>query len=364
MASELSLADLHRKLVKLAQGDLSFALGVILRADGSTPQKAGVKALIEASGRIWGTLGGGLVEAEAQRLAIEACRSKQPIVFDFLLRGADAADATAICGGAMRLLLDPTIGGQAANREAYAQAAQAAARRERGVVLTTLETANSTSVAVQWLPETEAASLSAPPGSLAVLSCLGRETPQLVTVDSPATGEAIEVFIEPVIAPPRLVIAGGGHVGQAVAQQASLLGFEITVIDDRPEFTEPALFPAGVATRCGPIAEQIRELLPAADTYVVIVTRNHVQDAEVLAACIRAALAYLGMIGSRRKVALMREQFLGESLATEEEFNRVFAPIGLDIGAVTVAEIAASIVAQLVAVRRQGRGLAREYGRS
>jgi xanthine dehydrogenase accessory factor len=251
----------------------------------------------------------------------------------------------------MRLLLDPTIGRHAANREAYARAAQAVVRRERGVLLTTLRTGTRTNVDVQWLPETQAASFSAPPGSQAVSSSLARETPQLVTARWGPAGETLEVFIEPVIAPPRLLIAGGGHVGQAVAQQASLLGFEITVIDDRPEFAEPALFPAGVATRCGPISDQIRDLRPEADTYLVIVTRNHVQDAEVLSAWIRAPLAYLGMIGSRRKVALMRGHFLRHALATEEQFDRVFAPIGLEIGAVTVAEIAASIVAQLVAVR-------------
>jgi xanthine dehydrogenase accessory factor len=361
MASELAIADLQLKLVELSQGRVSCALAVILRVDGSTPQKAGVKALIEDSGTIWGTLGGGRVEAEARRLAVEACRSQRPLVFDFPLDGTAAADSAAICGGAMRLLLDPTIGQHAANRAAYARAAQAVARRERGVLLTTVD---HTRVAVQWLCATDAAARSAPPGGAVVLSCLARETPQLVTTDSPVAGETVEVFIEPVTAPPRLLIAGGGHVGQAVAQQAGRLGFEITVLDDRPEFTAAALFPAGVATRCGPPAELIRDLLSAADTYVVIVTRNHVQDAEVLAACIHTPLAYLGMIGSRRKAALVREQFLGNALATEEEFNRVFTPIGLDLGAVTVAEIATSITAQLVAVRRTGRGQAVEHGRT
>ena len=89
------------------------------------------------------------------------------------------------------------------------------------------------------------------------------------------------------------------------------------------------------------------------NTYVVIVTRGHEKDAEALAACVRRPAAYLGMIGSRRKVALMRKDFLESGRATAEEFDRVYAPIGLDIGAITVPEIAASIVAQLISVRRR-----------
>jgi xanthine dehydrogenase accessory factor len=132
------------------------------------------------------------------------------------------------------------------------------------------------------------------------------------------------------------------------------VGFDVVVIDDRPEFTDPALYPAGATTRCGDIPAQIAAGPVAGDTYIVIVTRGHKLDAEVLRACINSPAAYVGMIGSRRKVALMRRNFIESGLATEEQFRRVHAPIGLDIGAVTVPEIAASITAELIAVRRKG----------
>jgi xanthine dehydrogenase accessory factor len=115
------------------------------------------------------------------------------------------------------------------------------------------------------------------------------------------------------------------------------------------------LFPEGTAVCCGGISEALSTFALRADTYVVSVTRGHEQDAKVLAACVRQPLAYLGMIGSRRKVAMLRREFIESGRATAEEFNRVAAPIGLDIGAITVPEIAASIVAQLIAVRRKGR---------
>ena len=164
----------------------------------------------------------------------------------------------------------------------------------------------------------------------------------------------MEAFVEPLLPPPLLVIAGGGHVGHAVALEAQRVGFDVTLIDDRPEYADAALFPPGIRVECGPVAQRIVACPLDADSYVVLVTRGHRHDAEALAACIHRPLAYLGMIGSRRKVALVRKRFLESGLATEAEFDRVRAPIGLEIGAVTVPEIAVSIVAQLIAVRRKG----------
>jgi xanthine dehydrogenase accessory factor len=176
-----------------------------------------------------------------------------------------------------------------------------------------------------------------------------------VLLRRPIAEGAEEVFVEPVLPHPRLVIAGGGHVGQAVALEAFRVGFDVTVIDDRPEFAAAALFPPGVSAVCGPVPAQIAAYGLDDDSYVVLVTRGHRHDAEALERCIHRRLAYLGMIGSRRKVALLREKFLETGLATAEEFDRVRAPIGLEIGAVTVPEIAVSIVAQLIAVRRRAR---------
>ena len=207
---------------------------------------------------------------------------------------------------------------------------------------------------MRWLPEEAVAAQSDFPGSDALRMCLVQERPQLFADRAQAAQQSIEVFVEPVVPSPLLLIGGGGHVGQALALLATQVGFDVTVFDDRPEFTAAALFPPGVTARCGPIPAQIAAAAIGLDTYVVIVTRGHAHDASALAACIHAPAAYIGMIGSRRKVALMRESFLARGLATEAELDRVFAPVGLDIGAITVPEIAASIAAQLIAVRRKG----------
>ncbi len=343
--------DIHQKVVEFIDDGRSFAVALILKAEGSTPRKAGVRAIIDRTGKIWGTLGGGLVEAEAQRRAVEACQSKCPIAFDLHLRGTDRADDVPICGGIMRILIDPTA---VKDRESYAQVAEATRQRQRGVMLTTARSTAETEVTSQWFPQEAIPSDVAFPGADNIRSCLDRERPQLFMKSSQDPDTLAEVLVEPVIPRPLLLIAGGGHIGQALALQGGLVGFDIAVIDDRPEFTNPTLFPEGTTTRCGDIPKQLAGLPIASDTYIVIVTRGHKLDAEALEACIRAPAAYVGMIGSKRKIALIRENFLKSGLATAEEFDRVFAPIGLDIGAVTVPEIAASITAELIAARRKG----------
>lgn len=324
--------DIHRKIIELTDRHVPFALVLVLSTYGSTPQRAGAKAVVEETGRIWGTVGGGLVETEARRIAVEACRSQRPTVFEFCADNDDAKESGAICGGRLRILVDPTA---TRHRACYAQAIEALQRRDRGVLVTTI---HGSEVQVEWQADS---------------AC--RAGPETVFVAHPGPGRQAgsTVFIEPVVPPPLLLITGGGHVGQALALQAMLVGFEVTVVDDRAEFTDPTIFPQGVKTRCGPVSEEIAACPIGPDTYIVIVARGHRQDAEALAACIRQPTAYVGMIGSRRKVALIRKSFLEGGLATPEEFDRVFAPIGLDIGAVTVPEIAASIVAQLIAVRRK-----------
>jgi len=344
-------AEICQQVVEFIDRGEVFAVALVLKAEGSTPRKPGVRAIIDQTGKIHGTLGGGLVEAEAQRRAVEACRSNLPVVFDMDLYGADRAANDPICGGSMRIVIDPTA---AKDRASYAGMAKAVKKRQRGVMLTTIRTSKQTEARSQWLAQEDIQSDAPFPGTEKISSCLACETPELFTVSIRNPEALTEVLVEPVIPKPLLLIAGGGHIGQALALQASLVGFDITVIDDRAEFTDPALYPEGTTTYCDDLPQKIAALSVGDDTYVVLVTRGHKLDAETLEACINAPVAYVGMIGSKRKVALIRKNFIESGIATEEQFDRVFTPIGLDIGAVTVPEIAASITAELIAVRRKG----------
>ncbi|MBN2476419.1 MAG: XdhC family protein [Pirellulales bacterium] len=348
---QTSIEDIYRTLVELADQGRAFVLAVVLGADGSTPCKAGSKAIVDAEGVIQGTIGGGLVEAETQRRAAETIRIGRPIVLDFNLEDGAVGGARPICGGAMRVLMDPTA---ARHRAAYDAASALRLGRRRGVLLTTVRGRKRPQVAVECLAAQAIAPELGFPGAEAARSVLEHEEPRLFVSESTPGEERLEVFVEPLMPRPTLLIVGGGHVGQAVAAQAALVGFDIVVIDDRPEFTRPELFPRGATAYCGSIGEEVARFPIEADTYVVIVTRGHQHDADALAACLHQPAAYVGMIGSRRKVAMMRQDLVASGRAAPAEFDHVYAPIGLDIGSVTVPEIAACIVAQLIAVRRKG----------
>ena len=163
-------------------------------------------------------------------------------------------------------------------------------------------------------------------------------------------GGTLEVFVEPILPQPVAYLFGGGHVSMAVAKAASAAGFGIVVIDDREQFANRDRFP---------MAEQVftnfegafAQLRPNASSYLIIVTRGHKEDMRVLSWAVRTDARYIGMIGSKRKV-LSTYKALEADGYKPEEFDRVFAPMGLEVGALSPEEIAVSITAELVAVRR------------
>lgn len=164
-------------------------------------------------------------------------------------------------------------------------------------------------------------------------------------------GGKMGVFIEPICTSRKLFIFGAGHIGKALAKFAVDLDFSVHVIDPRPEMFDESF------ANC---AQTIQDFVPAAheiesdsSSFIVIVTPKHVFDEDVVAVVARKPHTYLGMIGSRRKVALLRKRFVEENILTEEELNSVDMPIGLKIGAETPAEIAISILSKMIAVRNQ-----------
>lgn len=162
-------------------------------------------------------------------------------------------------------------------------------------------------------------------------------------------GGRVTAFVEPLVAPPRLLLFGGGHVGREVSRVAALVGLAVHVVDDRAEWASAERFPE--ATRClaVPFAAGIDELGTRSTDRVVIVTRGHDHDQAVLEALVGRDLAYLGMIGSKRKVAVALKA-LRECGVPADAIARIRAPIGLDLGGGSPAEIAVAVVAEMIAV--------------
>lgn len=161
-------------------------------------------------------------------------------------------------------------------------------------------------------------------------------------------------LMEPYFPEPRLIIFGGGHIAKPLAEFGAKLGFLVTVVDDRPIFANKERFPDAEKVICESFENSFKYLNLNEAAFVVIVTRGHRHDLDCLKLVLKCKTAYTGMIGSRRRVKSVKEQLLCEGYS-EEQINKVYAPIGLEIGAVTPEEIAISIIAQVVSQRRQGR---------
>src|SRR5437868_10910515 len=168
-------------------------------------------------------------------------------------------------------------------------------------------------------------------------------------------GATLELFIEVLYPEPRLIIAGAGYVAQALARLASTLDFRIVVVDDRRDLADPIVFDETVQLTFGDIPETIHELEPDESSWIVIVTRGHHLDKDALKAALETNAAYIGMIGSPSKVKRIFKDLLKEGIA-RERLEQVHAPIGLDLGAETPDEIALSIAAEMVMIRKQGSG--------
>jgi xanthine dehydrogenase accessory factor len=355
------------------------ALCTVVAARGSTPQKAGAKMIALGNAEAVGTIGGGCVEAEVRRRAVRLIAEGRAEVAEFSLDSDYGWDDGLICGGSLRVLVEPLSRFTADDVALLREAVAGRGRGLRRVMATVVRDGPAVSAGRFLLEEAangewRMASGGAIDGafphsplatrqslSTGLAECLRRRKPVSVRLDSGGVavtglGEAAEsavareVFLEPVLPRIRLVIAGAGHVGQALAGLAAGLDFETVVIDDRDGYANPQRFPVADRLIVGDIPRTLADMEIGPGDYVVVVTRGHKNDADALFSVIRKPAGYLGLIGSRRKIKLIFDGFRAAGVP-EDAIARVHAPIGLDIGSETVAEIAVSIAAELVAVR-------------
>ncbi len=184
---------------------------------------------------------------------------------------------------------------------------------------------------------------------------LREEKSKLVPLEIPDAGGKIEVFFEVMLAPPTLFVVGAGHIAVPLVQFAKILDFHVAVLDDRILFANRERFPQADEILVGDMAEALRGMAITPSTYIVLITRGHKYDEPCLREIIDSPAKYIGMIGSRRRIKACFQRFREEEKIAEEIIERVYAPIGLDINTETPEEIALSILAEIVKVRRGGK---------
>jgi len=251
--------DIYQEVVKIRAEGEEAALVTVISASGSTPREEGAKMLVRPDGSIVGSIGGGSVELQVIKEAIEVIKGGKPVHLCYRLK--EGEELGMLCGG------------------------------------------------------------------------------------------DVEIFIEPVIPAPTVFIFGGGHIALPLAKMARLVGFKIVVIDNRPEYATPQRFPEVEQTLAIDYAQVFSKLKIGRTGYIVIVTHGHMGDEVVLEGALKTEAKYIGMIGSKTKNKAVYSHLLAKGI-TQKQLDMVYAPIGLSIHAQTPEEIAVSILAEIIQVRR------------
>jgi len=352
--------NIYLQLVEELNQDSNLVLATVTGTQGSTPQKPGSSAIFSGKGLVAGTIGGGVVEGRVQKAAVEAIKSGKSSHLTFNLFNDISNTEEAICGGEITVLLDANPGNSA---PVFNQIKDSMEKRIPGVLITMVTEDDKSSVLINryWMSALTVPKIQKEfieelsPIIKEQLEKVNKYDFRKIVLTLPDEEPSSLFLLEPVYPQSKLIIAGAGHIGRALARLGSMLDFEVTVIDDRPEYANRDNIPDADHLIVKDIGLAMKEIDKDRDTYVVIVTRGHKDDAEALKPCIGTSLAYTGMIGSRKKIAAMRENFLEKGFATKKQWEMIYAPVGIEIGSQTVEEIAVSIAAQLIKVRNGNR---------
>ena len=325
----------------------------IIKHAGSTPRSVGSKMFVRRDGSIIGSIGGGLVEFEMQKLAREVFDSRKARIVTVDLTGADAATTDQmICGGRLEFLVE-YLSGKPESAKEMRKLVTSLQEGKKGHLIKALDTKDDTMPRMEYcLVRRDKIELGSFPGPE---SWIPRLTGESALKKSPVVVslEGNRFFVEPTFLPGTVYLFGAGHVSRPVAELAAMVDFRTVILDDRADFANAERFPRADQIIVVPSYDNLFEGLGIErDSYLVIVTRGHLHDKTVLEQALRTKAGYIGMIGSKRKQHLLYEELLGKGF-TEDDLKRVHNPIGLDIHAETPEEIAVSIVAQLVMVRSQ-----------
>ena len=327
--------QIYTQLIQELEARRSAVLVTIIFTQGSTPRKSGSKMLVGAQGRITGTIGGGALEKQAEKAAIDLLREEKSAILPFGLQEEGEYSIGMACGGDAQVLFQ-YVSWDNSQWVLAVRAVEACKEGDSG-----------------WL-------LSREDGEQALFWPTGTPYPEqlpacLTAQLRPGVPQFAEHWLaEPVAAQSRVLIFGAGHISKSLVPILASVDFRAIVFDNRKEFAAPDLFPQAERVICGDYSRLSDYLKVEPEDYVIILTHGHEFDFTVQAQVMRQSYAYLGVIGSAKKTAKLNTQLLQEGF-TPEQLAEVHTPIGLPILAQTPSEIAISIAGELVLVRARRR---------
>lgn len=311
----------------------------VTASSGSTPRGAGSRMLVSKNGRVTGTIGGGAVEYRAECMALDILEKKESCEHQFLLNRKDVENIGMICGGDVTVFFqyldhnDPIIAEITETAEKFYE--------ERGDFWLICDLLTTSGMSL-YSPVYGLIGNANVPSS--VLSSLSAKPHRYRSED-------YDLFSEQIGTSGTVYIFGGGHVSQKLVPILTSVDFRCVILEDRPEFTDPALFPGAVETMLCDFNHLDQYISITAADYCCVMTRGHSYDTVVQAQLLATPACYIGLIGSRAKKAAVFRRLVEEYGINEQDLSRIISPIGLAIKAETPAEIAISIAGQMIQVR-------------
>jgi xanthine dehydrogenase accessory factor len=312
------------KLYGLLRAGQNAVVATVVQSYGSTPRGAGAKMLVAAGEPLVGTVGGGAAEYAAIQQANELLKTRRCLMREYRMHPGETDGTGMVCGGGVRVYFAFFSARDEEKRARVAKACEALQKNGDSWLQTSINE-DGFDIAVFTRPGPHRV------GNAVFLAKEGR-------------------FIEPLAQTGAVYAFGGGHVSQALVPALSAVDFRVIVMENRAEFARPALFPGAFEVTLCDFNDCFRGRRVTDNDYIAIMTRGHQGDYGVLAQALNTPATYIGMIGSKTKIALTKKAVL-EAGFTEADFSRVNSPIGLAISAQTPAEIAVSIAAELIAHR-------------
>jgi xanthine dehydrogenase accessory factor len=352
------MEDVIKGAIQALENGEKCVLVTVVRTKGSTPQKSGAMLLVKEDGSGMGTLGGGCVEGDIWFAATEMLeKNKGPEFKDYYLNEDIAARDGLVCGGSMYFFLDPLT-----NKGGFLDMGKSILEAYSGGTPVALATVvNSKKDAVKVGSKLILKPNQPPAGTLGDLAIddlaagVSGDVADVGMIQNLSLDGDVEVLIEGFTIPPTLCMVGGGHVGKATADLANNLGFNVMVIDDRPEFCNENRFPYATELILNSFENWSEQIGIHTNSFIVVATRGHNFDDLALQSALNTKARYIGLLGSKRKTILIYKKLVADGVPLER-INEIYAPIGLDIGALTPEEIALSIMSEIVMVRRTGKG--------
>ena len=318
--------------------DEALVLVTITATSGATPRGAGARMLVGKTGRLCGTIGGGIVEYRCEQFALQVLENKASAQREFSLNRNDVQDLGMICGGEVNVFFQYIPHGDAETLALTREAEKLFESGEAFWLISSIGTGGDLSL------YSHKYGVYGNPVPDQVLSQLGRRT-RLIRQGSEC------YCTEQVNSPGRVYIFGGGHVSRELEPVLSHVGFRCVVLDDRPEFVKKELFPTAEEVKLINFERIAESVAIGPEDYVCILTRGHAFDTVIQAQVLKCRPYYVGVIGSRKKAAAVRQALKTEFGLADEVLDLVTTPIGLDIDAETPAEIAISIAGQMIQLR-------------